>query len=202
MQARRLAVGVLLALALAAASPGPHARAADDPAASITTLGDQTLALLQAKDRPAADRERQFAALVDQAFDVPTIARFVLGRYWSDATDDQRRNFAAAFERYMVGVYWQRFADYSGASFAVKGQRPGDDGTSTVTTEVARAGGQPPAKVDWSVAKENGGYKIRDVSIEGVSQALTYRQEFTSIMERNGGGVVELTQELRQKTSG
>jgi phospholipid transport system substrate-binding protein len=200
MSTRRVIVGVVVALAIAAS--GRSARAADDSTTFISGLGKETLTLLQAKDRPEADREQQFAALVDRSFDVPMIARFVLGHYWNGADDAQRQQFAATFERYMVSVYWRRFADYSGETFAVEGQRVDDGGTNTVTTEVARANGQPAAKVEWSVAQEDGGYKIRDVSIEGVSQALTYRQEFADIMERNGGGVVTLTEELRQKTSG
>ncbi|HXQ54139.1 MAG TPA: ABC transporter substrate-binding protein [Stellaceae bacterium] len=201
MRALRLAAGAVLVLALAAV-PFQRARAGGDAAALITRLGDQTLALLQAKDRPEADRQKKFAALVDQAFDVPKIARFVLGRYWSTASDDQRQQFTAAFERYMVEVYWRRFSDYSGETFKVTGQRADDNGTSVVMTEVARANGQPAAKVEWSVSQEDGGTKIRDVSIEGASQALTYRQEFAAIIERNGGRVVALIDELRQKTNG
>jgi ABC-type transporter MlaC component len=37
------------------------------------------------------------------------------------------------------------------------------------------------------------------VSIEGVSQALAYRDEFASIINRNGGHISALTDELRHK---
>jgi len=198
----RLTAGFLLALALAAAPACLPARAADDAGAFISSLGDQTLALLRAKDGTPAEREQKFAQLVDHAFDVPRIARFVLGRYWASTSEDERRQFAQAFEHYMVDVYWQRFSAYSGETFRVTGERAEEGGASTVITEVQRPNGQPPAKVEWSVGKEPDGYKIRDVSIEGISQALTYRQEFASIIERNGGKVAGLIGELRNKTRG
>ena len=75
------------------------------------------------------------------------IARYVLGRYWLAANDDDRQQFDTAFEHYMVKVYWQRFGDYTGATFKVLSEKPGDNGMTVVTTEVARATDQPPAKV-------------------------------------------------------
>ena len=191
-----------LALALAAAPAALPARAADDAGGFITKLGDQTLALLRSKTGSPAEREQEFDQIVDRSFDVARIARFVLGRYWAGASADERKQFAEAFERYMVGVYWQRFSAYSGETFRVTGERPDASGASTVTTEVDRPNGQAPAKVEWSVTKEGDGYRIEDVSIEGISQALTYRQEFASIMERDGGKVAALTDELRRKTRG
>jgi phospholipid transport system substrate-binding protein len=194
--------GLAFVLTMAVAPPSRSAQADEDAAGFITRLGDQTLALLQARDRSIAERQQKFEQLADQAFDIPKIARYVLGRYWLAANDNDRQQFGKAFEHYMVQVYWQHFSDYTGATFKVLGQKAGGQDTTVVTTEVARASGQPPAKVEWSVARQPDGYKVADVSIEGISQALTYRQEFSSIIERNNGRVSALTAELRQKTNG
>ena len=202
MSSYRLAAAFLLVLLLAAMPTFAPARAADDAAGFISGLGDKTLALLRAKDRPSEERKQQFADMMDHAFDIPRIARFVLGRYWAGASEEERKQFAVAFARYMVDVYWQRFSAYSGQTFRVTGERKDEAGARTVMTEVERPNGQPPAKVEWSVAKQADGYKIRDVSIEGISQALTYRQEFATIIERNGGKVAGLIGALRNKVKG
>jgi phospholipid transport system substrate-binding protein len=202
MYQRRLAAGLAFVLAMTLAPMVRSAQADEDAAGFITHLGDQALVLLHARDRPAVERQQQFEQLADQAFDVPKIARYVLGRYWLAANDDDRQQFGKAFERYMVQVYWRRFGDYTGATFKVLNQKDDGNGTIVVTTEVARSSDQQPAKVEWSVAHQGDGYKIDDVSIEGVSQALTYRQEFSSIIERNSGHVSALTAQLRQKTNG
>ena len=47
--------------------------------------------------------------------------------------------------------------------------------------------------------KGNNGLKIVDVEVEGVSMALTEREEFASIIQRNGGSVASLNQAMQQK---
>jgi len=69
-------------------------------------------------------------------------------------------------------------------------------------TEIAQATGQPPAKVIWQVARQPSGYKITDVVIEGISQAITYREEFSSVIRQHGEQVSALTQQLREKARG
>jgi len=202
MHPKRLAAGLAFVLAMAVVPPFRSAHADQDAGGFIAGLGDQTLALIQARNSSAAERQQKFEQLADQAFDISKIARYVLGRYWLTATDDERQQFDKAFDHYMVQVYWRRFGDYTGAEFKVLGQKAGDNGMTVVTTEVARDKDQPPAKVEWSVTQEPSGYKIADVSIEGISQAVTYRQEFASIIERNNGRVSSLTAELLQKTNG
>lgn len=46
------------------------------------------------------------------------------------------------------------------------------------------------------------GYKITDVITDGVSQALTYRDEFDTVIAGHDGRVSALTQQLRQKANG
>ena len=71
-----------------------------------------------------------------------------------------------------------------------------------MTTQILRTSGQPPIKVNWSVVKSGDGFKIEDASLEGVSQAITYHDEFGSIIERNGGQVSALTNQLNARAKG
>jgi phospholipid transport system substrate-binding protein len=191
---RQLAGFAVIAL-LGLASP---ALAADDAASFIAQTGDAVLSL--ARDRNLSDEQlkERLRTITAQDFDSPGIAQFVLGRHWRSASDAEREQFVKAFEEYMVQVYATRFRQFSGAVLKVVGQRQ-DGQSAVVSTEIEQAGGQPPAKVIWQVAKQPNGFKITDVSIEGISQAVTYRQEFSSVIEQHGGQVSALTQELLQK---
>jgi phospholipid transport system substrate-binding protein len=182
------------------AAPAPPASAANDAAGFIAQTGNTVLRLARDKSLRQDQFKQRLHAIADQDFDAPRIAQWVLGRYWRSASPTERQQFVQAFEDYMVQVYATRFRQYSGANFKVVGQRQQGD-TSLVTTEIAQPNGQPPAKVIWQVAKTSNGYKITDVNIEGVSQALTYRQEFGSVIEQNGGRISALTQQLRQKAN-
>ena len=191
----RLLAGFAVIALLRLASP---ALAEGDAASFIAQTGDAVLSL--ARDQNLSDQQLKdrLRTIADQDFDSPRIAQFVLGRHWRSASDAERREFVKAFKAFMVQVYATRFRQYSGAIFKVLGQRQDGD-SATVSTEFEQANGQPPAKVMWQVAKQTNGYKITDVSIEGISQAVTYRQEFSSVIEQHSGQVSALTQELLQK---
>ncbi len=198
MRLRHLVLtSVLLVLLCFSARPAFAA----DPAAFMTSLGDRVLKLVTDKQVPDAQRKQQFTQLAEQSFDIPRIAQFVLGRYWRAANAEQRQQFIAAFQDYMISVYWSRFTGYNGEAFKVTGQQPQGDYV-TVTTEITRANGQPPVKVNWYLIKSGDSYKIRDASLEGVSQALTYKDEFASIIERNNGQVSALINELHNRARG
>lgn len=175
------------------------ALAAESAASFIAQAGNSVLSLARDHSLSEAELKQRLGAIADKDFDAPRIAKFVLGRYWRTASEAERQQFIQAFENYMVQVYASRFRQYSGAQFKVTGERQ-DGQTSMVTTDIARPNGQP-AHVIWQVVQTPSGYKITDVSIEGVSQAVTYRQEFASVIERGGGQVSALINQLRQRAS-
>ena len=192
-----LATALAGMLALAA----PRALAAEDAGSFVGHAADAVLALARDKGISQDEFKQRLRTIAEQDFDVPRIARFALGQYWRTASDTDRQQFVEAFEDYMVQVYATRFRQYSGANFKVVGQRAQGD-TTMVTTEIAQASGQPPAKVIWQIAHQPNGYKITDVAMEGISQAVTYREEFSSVIEQHGGQISTLTQQLREKAKG
>jgi len=174
--------------------------AAADPAAVVTSLGNEALKVLGKNVDPNL-RVARFRQLFSADFDVPGIARFVLGRYWRVATPAQQQEFLKLFTDYIALAYSNRLAEYSGETLRVTGSRPAPDG-ELVSSEIVRANGQPPARVEWLLTPQDGAYKISDVIVEGVSMAVTQRSEFASVIQRNGGQVEGLITALRQKTEG
>jgi phospholipid transport system substrate-binding protein len=191
-------VAVIL-IVLAGALPGA-ARAANDPTGFIADLGARAINVLTSTSSET-ERERQFRGLFEQGFDVNEIARFVLGPYWRTATDVQRAEFIRLFENYVVHAYTVRFNAYAGQQLKVLGARPEGDNAWVVQSQIALPNSnQPPVRVDWRVTKHGDTYKIADVTVEGVSMALTQRQEFASVIQRNGGQLEALLKVLREKT--
>lgn len=188
---------VMLAGMLAPVIP---ATAAADPAAMISNLGSRALEVL-GKGATPAQRTERFRELLREDFDVPGIARFVLGRYWNTATEEQRAEYVKLFEDYIAMAYATRLAEYTGETFKVTGSRPEADG-AIVSSQIIRPGGAAPVKVDWRLTGRNGVYKISDVSVDGISMAVTQRSEFASVIQHNGGQVQGLIAMLRQRTAG
>jgi phospholipid transport system substrate-binding protein len=135
---------VVLLFLLGVTPPVAHAQSGD-PGQYMNTLGTRVLQIINDKQTAEAQRKQQFRKLAEDAFEIPRIAQFVLGRYWRTANDDEKKHFVDAFENYMVQIYWSRFSSYNGESFKVTGQRDEGNGTTLVTTEILRPNsGQPP----------------------------------------------------------
>jgi phospholipid transport system substrate-binding protein len=198
MRRTLFAAGFVVIVGLARAMA--PAAAATDPATMINELGNQALEVL-GKNVAPGEREARFRQLFHQDFDVPGIARFVLGRYWRTASPAEQQEFVGLFAEYIALAYSNRLAEYSGETLKVLGSRPSPGGV-LVQSEILRPNGAPPAHVDWLLTPADGGYKISDVIVEGISMAVTQRSEFASVIQRNGGQVQGLIRALRAKTAG
>ena len=198
MISRRRLLPAAIALFIGGAASVPPALAAADPAAMITDMGNRALEVL-AKPATARQREARFRELFHQEFDVPTIARFVLGRYWRLATPEQQREFVSLFAEYTTLSYSNRLSQYRGETLKVTASRSEPDGW-LVTSFIVHTNGTAPSRVDWRLTWTDGTYKITDVIVEGISMAVTQRSEFASVIRRHGGQVQGLLTLLRQKT--
>ncbi|MGC2413550.1 MAG: ABC transporter substrate-binding protein [Stellaceae bacterium] len=190
---RCAAVGAFLVMVLVFATP--REACAQDANSFIATLGQQAIQVL-GPGVPEVQRQARFRVLFHDDFDLPGIGQFVLGRYWRVATPQEQQDFLGLFQEYLVRAYSARLGQYGGEPFRVTGVRPNGAG-SIVTSEIVRRNGTPIA-VDWYLIGR-GPFKITDVYVAGVSMKVTQRDEFASVIQRNGGRVAALIAQLRQK---
>ena len=152
------------------------------------------------KKAPLTERLTRFRQLFQADFDGPGIARFVLGRYWRTASEQEQQEYMKLFEDYVIFVYGTRLSHFNGETFKVRGSRTDESGT-VVSTDIISPSGEPPIKVDWRLVADRGAFKINDVIIEGISMMVTQRSEFASIIQRHGGQVGGLLALMREKTN-
>jgi len=194
MTRRWFALFALLLTAGTLAAPTP-ATAQADPVGIINELGVQAIQVLGPSASPAA-RVQRFRELFGAYFDLPGIARFTLGRYWRVATPEEQQQFLGLLREYLAQAYAGRLAQYAGEKFrAVSAQAQGDH--TVVISEITRNDGSK-IRVDWHLVN-NGGWKITDAYVAGVSMAVTERDEFAAVIQQGGGQVSYLLGRLRQK---
>jgi phospholipid transport system substrate-binding protein len=184
---RSFAAGAV-AGALMVAIRGQRAGAADDPAqAFIQGLGDRAIGVLKDKaDSSFAEREAAFREVMVAGFDIPTVSRFVLGRHWKTASEQQRADYKAIFVDFIVRVYASRFDSYGGEQFTVRSVIDDESGDKIVRGQIVRPSGGDPIDVDFRVRSRDGSYKVIDVGVEGISMLHTHRVEFGSVVNRKG----------------
>jgi len=202
MITRRIALVSLFVLTLASFGTSLSASAsANDPAQIfVEGMADEAIQALTAKGVSRHDRIVRFRELLKANFDVPLIGKWVLGRYWRSASDEDKKSYLSLFEDYIVITYVERFDQYSGEKLKVVKSvaEPGQD--ALVYTEINRPSGSGEAiRVDWRVRAKSDLYKIIDVYVEGISMSQTQRKEFSSVLRSQGGKVSALNDILRTK---
>ncbi|WP_417517050.1 MlaC/ttg2D family ABC transporter substrate-binding protein [Minwuia sp.] len=171
------------------------ALAAEDPKQMIERLGGEAIGIAADSDAELAEKQEKFERLFQEGFDVPLVARIVLGRYWRVATPAQQEEYSSLFHRYIVATYASRLNAYSGQTFEITGDQRLNDQEVMVKSVIKEPGG-PSLKVDWRVLERNGENRIVDVIVEGVSMVITHRSEFASVIGQTGN-VESLLERLR-----
>ena len=164
----------------------------------IASMGDRGINFLGNESMSAEAKKAELRNLLNQSFDMNTIARFSLGTYWKSATPAQQQEYLKLFNNMIVKVYSKRFSDYKGQKFEVKSARKENDKDSIVTSFIVPADG-PQVQVDWRVRNKGGAYRVVDIVVEGVSMSQTQRADFASVINRGGGNVDVLLNHLRQQ---
>jgi phospholipid transport system substrate-binding protein len=149
----------------------------------VRSLGDQVIQAL--KNEPYENRKQKLHDIFTAAFDVDTMAKFAAGTYWRRADPGQQQEYLKLFGDYVATLYANKFGDYAGQEFKVTGQRASGDNDVAVESTIVQAN-KPPVKVDFRVRQARAGFKIVDVYVEGISLLITKRDEFTTVLSREG----------------
>ncbi len=152
----------------------------------VRDLGDRAIAVITEPGLTSVERQARLRALLTSGFDLEEIGRFVLGKYWRQASSRDRARFLKAYEDFLMAYYVKRLEAYSGEQIEIEGARVKGPQSAVVRSRVARPDG-PRFKVDWHLRHKDNGWSVVDIAVEGVSLALTHRSEFLSVIRRQGG---------------
>lgn len=165
----------------------------------VKSTAERGLTFLSNPESTPDQKKKEFKKLLDTSFDLDTIARFALGKYWNAATPAQQKEYLTLFKKMVVQVYADRFGDYKGQEFEVKSARPVGSKDAMVASQIVPVDGGENILVDWRVRKNGSAYKIVDVYVAGVSMSVTQRSDFSSVIQRGGGDVAVLIDYLKTK---
>lgn len=179
--------------------PTAKAAPADDALAFVKSTAEAGLTFLSNPKIGEDGKKAEFKKLLNGSFDLDTIGRFSLGRYWTQATPAQQREYMGLFKKMVIEVYSNRFGEYQGQKFEVKTARAISDTDSMVTSFLIPNNGGENVQIDWRVRNKAGSTKIVDVYVAGVSMGVTQRSDFSSVIQRGGGNLDVLIKYLKDK---
>lgn len=152
----------------------------------VQSLAEQALQTLQLDTISLEARETQFRELLAGGFEMNYIALATLGRHHRQtATPEQIEEYQIYFSEFVLRKYSALLGGYAGEEFVVLSAKPSGKRDMIVKSEIRRSSG-PPIATDWRVREFGGEPKIIDIKVEGLSMVSTQREEFASILQRQG----------------
>lgn len=165
----------------------------------ISSMARRALDFLGNAQQTQAQKSESFRRLLEDNYDMETIGRFTMGRYWKTATPAQRAEYQRLFKKRVVEMYSNRFSEYKGQKFETRGARADGENDTIVSSMIIPVDGTPEVTVDWRVRYKDGRYRVVDVIVAGVSMSVTQRSDFASVIQQGGGDVQVLIDHLKQK---
>lgn len=141
--------------------------------------------VINSNDSTLVKREK-FRKIFNEGLDLDFIGKFVLGRYWKSADENQRKNFLKAYSELNIQTWSSRFDDFKGKTFSFQDVTDSSSkGQYFVNSTVDMGKDVKPAKVVWRVKIDGNDTRVVDIVIENVSLAITARNEYTSYIKSN-----------------
>lgn len=188
----------LCAAALLSISLPAHAASVKDAEQFVSRMANEAITAISSKSLDKAKKQAKLEKIFSDSVDTKWIGKFVMGRFWKEATDAQKKTYLKEYDSFVIKHYASRFAEYTAGTFSITGSQDNGDDEFMVNMEISTGDADAePVLVDYRVRYE-GGFKVYDIIVEGVSMIQTQRSEFTSLL--NSKGIDHLIQQLANKT--
>jgi phospholipid transport system substrate-binding protein len=156
----------------------------------VTKVVNEVLTDLDANRAEYRKDPKKVRQMVDKYmlphFDTRYAAQYVMGKYWREASEEQRKRFIEAFYQTLLQNYGEALIDFTPDRLKIlpyKGKP--DDKIATVRSEVRRDNGSR-VPVNYSLRLTEKGWKAYDVQIEGVSYLKSFRTDFNAELQQKG----------------
>lgn len=151
--------------------------------------------------RPAGSMVTDFEGVLQRYGDMNVMARSALGAPARTASSSDIAAFTTSFRGYLARKYGgYLFADYDAGSVSVTAARPVQSFFVVESQAVLRrrgGGRQEVLRVDWHVSDRGGRDLFFNMVIEGINLLTNERQEIGTLLDRRGGNIARLAQDLR-----
>ena len=144
------------------------------------------------------EKVEKLKRIASETVDIKGIGFYTLGSYRKNISEAQRKEYEKLFNNYFLKSFSSRLAEYSNPEIEVKSKKKLNENYTMVTSVLVGTDRRPEVNINWRVyTKDPLNPLIRDLIIEGLSLARTQKEEFSSIIESNGGDIEFLFETLK-----
>ncbi len=163
-----------------------------EPTQFVQQVADQALSILKGDPSVKSGDIARINQIVDQYIlpyvDFQKTTRLAAGKYWRQATPEQRTALSNAFRTTLVRTYSGALTKVDdGTSFKILPFR-GEAGANDVVvrSQVTQMTNAQPIQLDYRLEKTPSGWKIYDINVENVWLIENYRNQFSQQINQNG----------------
>lgn len=176
---------LLLCLSLGARADVP------DPDVLIKNTVREVLDVVRKDKELRSGNQKKLLALVDEKvlpnFDFERMTKLAVGKSWRTATPEQKQALMSEFRILLVRTYTKAFTSYRDQTVEIKPLKLDSAATDvTVKTAIVKPGSQQTVQVDYDMEKRPDGWKVYDLTVEGVSLVTSYRGTFADQIQQVG----------------
>lgn len=175
-----------------------NAETTTPPDAILKDVANKMIAELNNKRAELKGNPAKVQALVEEhllpSIDIINSAKLVLGKYWRSASKEQKIGFIKEFRTLLLRFYSSALAEYLNNNNELLD--PGmieffpvhlEAGREEITVRsVVKPKKGEPVPVNYHMNLTRKGWKVYDVSVEGVSVITTYKTSFASEIRQQG----------------
>ncbi len=173
---------VLLATQVRAADMGPDELVKNTTQEVITVIK-------QDKDIQAGDRAKIYALVEEKVlthFDFRRMSQLAMGKNWRQATPEQQEAIIKEFRSLLVRTYAVSLSQYRDQKIEIKPTKLEPDAKDATVKSLFIQSGREPVTVDYLMYKIPAGWKVFNITVEGVSLVENYRSTFNDQVRKNG----------------
>ncbi|MEK7946952.1 ABC transporter substrate-binding protein [Pigmentiphaga sp. YJ18] len=199
--ATALALAFFAAGQARAQAPGPQ----DPPNVIIQKAANNVLDRIRKDQELKSGSPEKINQAIDELIlpyvDFEKTTRLAVGRYWRQATPEQRTALVKEFRNMLVRTYGGSVSTITPqARVDMRPFRAEPGATDVVVRTTVTDGQRDPIPVDYRLEKSDQGWKIYDLNVMGVWFIQNYRDQFASIGSQGGvDAIIKALQTSNQK---
>ena len=157
----------------------------------VEKIHEDIVLVVRAKQGIYEENPEEFIKAISFALqplvDFKRISRNVMGRYYKDANKEQIEKFNKVFKASLLETYSKTLAEFKDEEILVSSEvkKSPKGNKEKVSLQIVTSTKVYPAVYDMYLNKE-GQWKLINIVINGVNLGLTFRNQFYSLMEKEG----------------
>ena len=164
----------------------------------VVDIGNQAIKILKIPVDDKEKRKKELQNLLQEKFDMPFIARIILGKeVFKNTSEEKFKKFSDIFEIHIVKIYSSQLGTYKGQKFTVKNTEIKKEDAFVYSS--IESPDFPTTNIVWRVRDLGKGLKVIDMQVEGVSLLRTKRNDFKTVLDSQGiDGLIMTLESMNQ----